>query len=108
MSHEGRPGGDLTRVDRLARISRAVARRWPLNALCLQRSLALLWLLRRNGISAELRIGVQKPEGKLLAHAWVEVEGKPVNDSPPFLDHFLVLQDASEPVPVLREAELIS
>ena len=49
-------------------------------ALCLQRSAASTWLLRRHGISAELVIGVQQLPFK--AHAWVEVDGSVVNDRP--------------------------
>ena len=48
---------------------------------CLTRSLLLIWLLRRRGVSGELRIGVQLAQGKLDAHAWVEYAGKPVNDA---------------------------
>lgn len=52
----------------------------PCRARCLERSLALWWLLRRRGVAAELRIGVRKPESELEAHAWVELDGLAIND----------------------------
>lgn len=52
---------------------------WRAN--CLQRSLALWWLLRRNGIRSELHIGTRKIGRQLDAHAWIEIEGVVLNDS---------------------------
>ena len=49
-------------------------------ARCLQRSAATACLLREYGISARLVIGAQQMPFK--AHAWVEVEGRVVNDKP--------------------------
>jgi hypothetical protein len=46
--------------------------------LCLQRSAATACLLRKYGISAHLVIGAQQMPFK--AHAWVEVDGRVVND----------------------------
>jgi hypothetical protein len=58
-----------------------VAGRRLVGARCLGRSLVLWALLRRRGIDAELLIGTRGAiEGTLPAHAWVEVEGEPVND----------------------------
>ena len=51
-------------------------------ATCLTRSLLLVWLLRRRNVVSKLRIGVRLTQGMLDAHAWVECEGVPVNDSP--------------------------
>jgi hypothetical protein len=53
----------------------------PGGSHCLGRSVALLALLRRGGVAAELRIGVRKLEPDVEAHAWVEVNGVPVNDA---------------------------
>jgi hypothetical protein len=47
-------------------------------ALCLQRSAATACLLKRLGVTAQLVIGAQQMPFK--AHAWVEVEGRVVND----------------------------
>ena len=43
---------------------------------CLRRSLALQWLLGRRGVTADLRIGVQRQGGGLSAHAWLEHDGQ--------------------------------
>jgi len=51
---------------------------YPKRALCLQRSFVTTYLLRHNGIAAELVLGAQKMPFK--AHAWVEVEGRAVNE----------------------------
>jgi hypothetical protein len=48
---------------------------------CLTRSLFLTWLLRRRGVENDLRIGVRFNGGSFEAHAWVEHEGRPVNDA---------------------------
>ena len=46
--------------------------------LCLQRSSALACLLKRYGVPAQMVIGAQQMPFK--AHAWVEVDGRVVND----------------------------
>jgi hypothetical protein len=58
-------------------------------ALCLQRSAATTCLLRDYGIPAQMVIGAQQLPFK--AHAWVEVEGKVVNDKPYTPDMYVVL-----------------
>jgi hypothetical protein len=47
---------------------------------CLERSLALRWLLRRRGIATELRIGARKESALFEAHAWIELDGVVLND----------------------------
>jgi hypothetical protein len=65
---------EVARVVRLATgACRAV---YP--AGCLPRSLVVERLLARAGARPELRIGVRLDEGRLSAHAWVEVDGEPV------------------------------
>jgi hypothetical protein len=46
--------------------------------LCLQRSAATACLLKKYGVPAQMVIGTQNMPFK--AHAWVEVEGRVVND----------------------------
>ena len=48
----------------------------------LARSLLLRRLLRGFGTESELRIGVRFEDDKLAAHAWVELDGVRINDSP--------------------------
>lgn len=65
----------------------------PGPATCLTRSLLLIWLLRRRGVSADLRIGVQLAQGKLDAHAWVEYAGKPINDAQDVAERFAAFNE---------------
>jgi hypothetical protein len=58
-------------------------------ALCLQRSAATACLLKRNGVPAQMVIGAQQMPFK--AHAWVEVDGRVVNDKPYTLEIYAVL-----------------
>lgn len=58
-------------------------------ALCLQRSAATACLLRRHGVEAQLVIGAQQLPFK--AHAWVEVDGRVVNDKPYIEEIYAVL-----------------
>jgi len=54
-----------------------------LRVQCLPRSLVLWNFLRQRGLSAEVRLGVSKlANGGLSAHAWVELDGLPLNDGP--------------------------
>jgi hypothetical protein len=46
--------------------------------LCLQRSAATACLLKRYGVPAQMVIGAQQIP--FIAHAWVEVDGRVVND----------------------------
>lgn len=57
--------------------------------LCLQRSAATAILLRRHGWMAEMVIGAQVLP--LQSHAWVEVEGRVVNDKSYVTDIYRVL-----------------
>jgi|SRR5579884_831005 len=53
---------------------------YPKKAVCLQRSVVTTLLLRSNGVSASLCIGVHALP--FSAHAWVEAKGVVVNDAP--------------------------
>jgi hypothetical protein len=57
------------------------AARYVPGGTCLAKSVALAWILRRNGVAATVRIGV-RTGGRFDAHAWVECEGAPINDAP--------------------------
>ena len=56
---------------------------YPGRAQCLEQSLALYFLLRRRGLAVELRIGVQA--FPFAAHAWVEHDGRPINELEDFV-----------------------
>ena len=64
---------------------------FPGRALCLEQSLTLYALLRRSGLRARLRLGVQSyPFG---AHAWVEADGEPLNDIAEHIAFYVPLED---------------
>jgi hypothetical protein len=69
------PGRSAADAEAHARAVDAVARRLPLGLTCLHRALALVWLLRADGLAAALRIGIRPGNGDLDAHAWVEHDG---------------------------------
>lgn len=58
-------------------------------ALCLQRSAVTACLLKRYGVPAQMVIGAQRMPFK--AHAWVEVNGRVVNDKPYTPEMYAVL-----------------
>lgn len=60
----------------------------PSRPSCLPRSLTLWWLLRRQGLPAELRIGVRREGDRLEAHAWVEQDGVVLGDHADVHDRF--------------------
>jgi Transglutaminase-like superfamily len=66
----------LTEARRLARAVSRVLGLVPGDSRCLFRSLTLLRMLERRGIGQTLVIAVRP--GPLAAHAWIEVDGRPV------------------------------
>lgn len=58
--------------------------------LCLQRSIAAVFLLRAKGIPAEMVIGFAR--FPCQGHAWVEIEGSPVHESVRIQDYVVVLK----------------
>ena len=57
--------------------------------LCLQRSMCAARLLRAHGIAARLVIGYRPRP--FFSHAWVEVDGRVVNDSPVYRQRLRIL-----------------
>lgn len=55
---------------------------------CLKKSLVLWYLLRRQGITAQLQIGVRQEQGEFQAHAWVEYQGYVIGDRQEVKQHF--------------------
>jgi Transglutaminase-like superfamily len=79
--HEPAGAQGAEEARRVARMVSAAARNGPWRPTCLEQSVVLLWLLARQGIPAQLRIGVRKQPEALEAHAWVESGGVVLNDS---------------------------
>jgi hypothetical protein len=83
-----------------ARLVATAARHGLHRGNCLSQSLTLQRLLARNGIAAELRIGARRAGEKLEAHAWVEHEGRPLNDGADVAQRFPPF-DLRSPLPPL-------
>lgn len=91
-------GEPLARANAVARLVAAAARYGPYRAKCLPVSLTLAWLLQRQGITTNLRLGVRKAVSRLEAHAWLEFQGVPLIDAPEVGDRFA----AFDPIPPAR------
>ena len=87
--HIGKSAEAADAVERIcAAVDMACIWYWK-EALCLQRSAATACLLKEYGVSAQLVIGAQQMPFK--AHAWVEVNGRVVNDKPYTPEMYAVL-----------------
>jgi hypothetical protein len=64
---------------------------YPGRAQCLERSLVLYCILRRQGVPVKYCHGVQP--WPLISHAWVEYRGEVVNDVPERVNEFSRLPD---------------
>ena len=95
----GATSGDnaLSRVRQTARIVAAAAKYGPFRSTCLPMSLALRWLLHRQGIDADLRLGVSRVAGRIEAHAWVEYRGLPLIEDQDVHARFAAFDDAVPP-----------
>jgi hypothetical protein len=71
-----------------SRLVQAAASRMHFNITCLARSTTLWWLLRRQGIASEIRIGINQQEGEFQAHAWVEIDSIVLNDKADIHHHY--------------------
>jgi hypothetical protein len=101
--HKGQAatGGAEPVLTRVARAQRTVRRVSGLDGTCLVRSLSLWALLLKRGLTADIRIGVRKNNGKIEGHAWVEYERIPVNE---LADVALSYEPYGEPVCFDRRA----
>ena len=80
-------------VERAAYHVAVAAAFFPGRAVCLEQSLALYVLLRRRGVPAELRLGVQVYP--FYAHAWVELHGEPLNEDRETVEKFRALPEVA-------------
>ncbi len=76
------PVSDLHQAAEDNRVAQGVMRRLPLHMTCLERSLIVWWLVGGSDV-AEIRFGVAPgAEGATPEfHAWVEVDGTPLDDA---------------------------
>ena len=66
---------------------------------CLAKSLTLWWLLGREGIASELRIGIRKENQKFEAHAWVERDGAALNEPEEHHHHYAAFDGTLSSLP---------
>jgi transglutaminase superfamily protein len=85
-----------------ARMVRAAAHRSLDSPACLEQSLALWWLLGRQGIESSVRIGTRKSDERFEAHAWVECHGVALNEPEEAHKHYAAFDEA---FPVLKVAK---
>jgi hypothetical protein len=76
---EARAGSLFDLANQTARLVLVAATRGPYRGNCLQQSLTIWWLLRRQRIHSDIRFGARRFREKFEAHAWVEVEGIALN-----------------------------
>lgn len=65
-----------------ARLVENIGNKAPFRAVCLQRGLALQWMLRRRGLDAILHYGIRMSQDNLDAHVWVSLGGEVVIGAP--------------------------
>jgi hypothetical protein len=80
-------------VERTVRV-RAAANYGVGHPTCLEQSLALWWLLRRQGIDPSVRIGANKATTGFAAHAGVECDGAALNEGDELHAHYAVFDAA--------------
>lgn len=69
---------DQSVLDRVCRAVNYASVSYPKQVRCLQCSFVTTYLLRKQGVAAQMVLGAQKLPFK--AHAWVEVDGRAVNE----------------------------
>lgn len=85
-----------TRTEDVAAVMRQVIRAtamYPGRALCLEQSVAAMFLLRRRGVDARVRLGVQ--HYPFTAHAWVEIDGVAVTETEEVVSRFVRLPEVA-------------
>jgi hypothetical protein len=81
------------------RMVRAAVRHGPGHPTCLEESLALWWLLGRQGITCDLRVGVRKQSERFEAHAWVEHNSIALNEPEALHEHYAAFASALASIP---------
>ena len=81
-----------------ARMVRIAASRGLYQFKCLDQSLVLRWLLRRQGVDARIVFGARKEDQQMEIHAWVEVDGVTIGEDDDVNHRFLPLEELSPSV----------
>lgn len=86
-------------VQKTCRVVRAGAHYGIVRPTCLVESMALWYLLQRQGIPVILRMGVHKLPDRFEAHAWVEYEGEALNQTEELHRHYAVFDSEFSDLP---------
>lgn len=73
---------DIAYGKEVARLAAIAGRHGPAKATCLRQSLLVYGLLRRQRLTPELKLGVRREDATFAAHAWVELDGVPLEMVP--------------------------
>jgi hypothetical protein len=94
---------DTTLVSKAAALTahmvNAADRHGLVHPSCLAKSMALWWLLGRQGIPSHLRIGIRKEKEEFEAHAWVERDGNALNEPDDHHHHYSAFDAALSALP---------
>jgi hypothetical protein len=88
----------LARAQAIARLVDIAAAHVPIRATCLHRSLVLWWLLRRERVACELRLGARAGSAPFGAHAWVRCAGVALDDDAAHVAQYVPFAQAVIPV----------
>lgn len=69
---------DIEQGERYAQLAAIAGNYGPVQTTCLRQALAIHACLRSRGLRPELKLGINKAMQRLDAHAWVELEGRPL------------------------------
>jgi len=94
-----------TRARLTAQMVRAAAQHGIGDPACLEVSLVLWWLLARQGIASDLRVGIRKSGENFEAHAWVEFGGTSLNEPETDHHHYVAFDEALASLPPVRSKE---
>lgn len=70
------------------------SKQFPFFGKCLAQSLTLWVLLKNKSINTDLRFGMKKENNKLLAHAWLEYDGKPLATEEELKENYLFFNES--------------
>lgn len=90
--HYPSDSNNLNNAMRLFKTQHKAVANSPWRGNCLSRSLVLHWLLHKNQIESELKIGVRTTPS-FKAHAWITFQNRPLNVSRQALSDYQLVSD---------------
>jgi hypothetical protein len=91
LARARRPSSDEQLVDRTLHNIVVATAFYPGRSKCLEQTVAGYLLLRRRGTPVQIRLGVQPYP--FYAHAWLELGGAPLTESPEAIARFALMPD---------------